>query len=116
MSRSSGHRQSRYPRRKGHHPIVRVAAFADVHGNALALEAVLAEVAAEALDLVVFCGDLTWGPLPRETLALVHPLETPARFVLGNAERALEEDEGERHEWLPSLHSADDRELLRAFE
>jgi Icc-related predicted phosphoesterase len=43
---------------------VRVAALADVHGNAPALEAVLAEVEREAPDLIVFCGDLTWGPLP----------------------------------------------------
>jgi Icc-related predicted phosphoesterase len=40
---------------------VRVAALADIHGNAVALEAVLAEVAEERVDLVVFCGDLTWG-------------------------------------------------------
>jgi Icc-related predicted phosphoesterase len=45
-------------------PFTRVAALADVHGNAPALEAVLAEVEAEAPDLIVFCGDLTWGPLP----------------------------------------------------
>jgi predicted phosphodiesterase len=36
---------------------VRVAALADVHGNAPALAAVLEEVAREAPDLVVFCGD-----------------------------------------------------------
>jgi putative phosphoesterase len=95
---------------------VRVAALADVHGNSVALEAVLADVARETVDLVVFCGDLTWGPLPRETLALVRGLATPARFVRGNAERALEEDEGERAEWLRGLHSASDRELLRGFE
>jgi predicted phosphodiesterase len=60
----------------------RVAALADVHGNAPALEAVLAEVEAEAPDLIVFCGDLTWGPLPEETLELARGLE--ARFVRGN--------------------------------
>jgi predicted phosphodiesterase len=95
---------------------VRIAALADVHGNAPALEAVLGEVAAERVDLVVFCGDLTWGPLPRETLALVRGLETPARFVRGNADRALEEDTGDRAEWLRGLHSDADRELLRGFE
>jgi predicted phosphodiesterase len=46
---------------------VRVAALADVHGNAAALEAVLAELEREQPDLIVSCGDLTWGPLPRET-------------------------------------------------
>ena len=43
--------------------------LSDVHGNAVALAAVLAEL--EPVDLVVFGGDLTWGPLPQETLALV---------------------------------------------
>jgi predicted phosphodiesterase len=95
---------------------MRVAALADVHGNAPALEAVLAAVAAERVDLVVFCGDLTWGPLPRETLALVRALETPLRFVRGNAERALEEDAEERAEWLRARHSEADRELLRGLE
>lgn len=66
---------------------MRVAALADVHGNAPALEAVLAEVEREAPDLIVFCGDLTWGPLPEETIALVQSLN--AQFVRGNAEREL---------------------------
>jgi len=66
---------------------MRVAALADVHGNAPALAAVLAEVEQEAPDLIVYCGDLTWGSLPQETLALVRALETPARFVRGNADR-----------------------------
>ena len=56
---------------------MRVAALADVHGNAPALAAVLEEVEREVPDLVVFCGDLTWGSLPQETLALVRALETP---------------------------------------
>jgi putative phosphoesterase len=70
---------------------MRVAALADVHGNAPALEAVLAEAEAAAPDLYVFCGDLTWGPLPAETLALVEPLRERALFVRGNAERELVE-------------------------
>ena len=47
---------------------MRVAALADVHGNAVALEAVLAELEHERPDLIVSCGDLTWGPLPLETV------------------------------------------------
>ena len=42
----------------------RVAVLADVHGNAVALAAVLAELEREQPDAVVHCGDLTWGPLP----------------------------------------------------
>jgi predicted phosphodiesterase len=66
----------------------RVAVLSDVHGNAVALEAVLAEVAAADVDVVVFGGDLTWGSLPRETVALARALER-ALYVRGNAERAL---------------------------
>ena len=68
---------------------MRVAALADVHGNAPALAAVLEEVERERPDLVVFCGDLTWGSLPQETLALVRAMEIPARFVRGNADRMV---------------------------
>ena len=45
----------------------RVAVLADVHGNAVALAAVLAELEREQPDAIVHCGDLTWGPLPGET-------------------------------------------------
>jgi putative phosphoesterase len=95
----------------------RVAALADVHGNAPALEAVLDEVEQEAPDLVVFCGDLTWGSLPQETLALVRALAIPARFVCGNADRAVgTEMEGLRSPWMSSLHTPKDRVFLAGFE
>jgi predicted phosphodiesterase len=95
----------------------RVAALADVHGNAPALEAVLAEVEAEAPDLVVFCGDLTWGPLPRETLELVRGLG--ARFVRGNAERTLLEGAAEptdRARFLAERHDHQARAFVGGFE
>jgi predicted phosphodiesterase len=70
---------------------MRVAALADVHGNASALEAVLAELESEQPDLIVSCGDLTWGALPRETVALLEPWRDRVRFVRGNSERELVE-------------------------
>jgi predicted phosphodiesterase len=87
---------------------VRVAALADVHGNAPALEAVLAEVDAAGVDLVVFCGDLSWGPLPEETLALVEPLRDRALFVRGNSERELLERTltTPRAAWLHEQHAS----------
>jgi putative phosphoesterase len=95
---------------------MRVAALADVHGNAPALAAVLEEVEREAPDLVVFCGDLTWGSLPLETLALVRALRIPARFVRGNADRAVGSDLQGRGVWMAAAHSADDLAFLRSFE
>ena len=65
---------------------MRIAALYDVHGNLPALEAVLAELERELVDEVVFGGDLTWGPLPRETLELVRSVDN-ASFVRGNADR-----------------------------
>jgi hypothetical protein len=53
-----------------HDRVSRVAVLADVHGNPTALEAVATEVIAAAPDLVVFLGDLTWGPLPEDVWAI----------------------------------------------
>lgn len=75
-------------------PALRAATLAilsDVHGNATALEGVLAEVDSVHPDLIVFGGDLTWGPEPAETLVLVQALEIPTAFVRGNADRAVSE-------------------------
>jgi predicted phosphodiesterase len=95
---------------------VRVAALADVHGNAPALAAVLAEVEREAPDLVVFGGDLTWGSLPQETLALVHALEIPARFVRGNADRMVGVETEGRGPWITQQHTSEDLAFLAGFE
>ena len=95
---------------------MRVAALADVHGNAPALDAVLHEVRAEDVDLVVFCGDLTWGPLPNETLALVRSLELPARFVRGNADRMLGVHLDERGTWLAEQHDEESTRLVNGFD
>lgn len=70
---------------------MRVAALADVHGNAAALEAVLAELEGEQPDLIVSCGDLTWGPLPFETVELLEPWRECLLCVRGNSERELVE-------------------------
>jgi putative phosphoesterase len=87
---------------------VTVAVVSDVHANTVALEAVLSELVPLEPDLVVFGGDLTWGPEPEETLALVAGLEAPTLFVRGNADRMLLEDGEEptaRKPWLLERHS-----------
>jgi predicted phosphodiesterase len=95
---------------------MRVAALPDVHGNAPALAAVLGEVEREAPDLVVFCGDLTWGSLPQETLALVHALDLPARFVRGNADRMVGVETEGRGPWMTEQHTPGDLAFLAGFE
>jgi putative phosphoesterase len=95
----------------------RVAVLSDVHGNASALAAVLADVEREAPDLIVFGGDLTWGPLPEETLDLVRSLGSAARFVRGNADRAVLEGNNatERERWMQERHPAEARAFLERF-
>jgi putative phosphoesterase len=94
----------------------KVAVIADVHGNAPAFAAVLEEIEREQPDLIVSCGDLTWGPLPEETFELARSLN--ARFVRGNADRALLEgvSETEREQWMQAQHTDEMREFLRTFE
>jgi predicted phosphodiesterase len=94
---------------------VRVAALADVHGNAPALAAVLAEVADARVDAIIFCGDLTWGPLPAETLELVRGITMPTHFVRGNADRMLGTDESARGRWLAEQHGPAETAFVNGF-
>ena len=90
--------------------------IADVHGNAPALAAVLQDLERDQPDLIVSCGDLTWGPLPEETYELARGLN--ARFVRGNADRAVLEgaSETEREQWMQAHHTEAMRDFLGAFE
>jgi predicted phosphodiesterase len=69
--------------------ITRVAALYDIHGNAPALEAVLAEVRALGVDRVVVGGDVALGPMPIECLALLRSLDVPVDFLAGNCDTAV---------------------------
>jgi diadenosine tetraphosphatase ApaH/serine/threonine PP2A family protein phosphatase len=82
---------------------MRVAALYDVHGMPWALEAVLAEVDADA---IVFGGDYLYGPYPRETVAAIRGLD--AYVVRGNCEDLAEE-------WESSVLAAGDLEWLQAL-
>lgn len=66
---------------------MRLAVLADIHGNVLALEAVLADLARRGgADLTVDLGDCVSGPLwPRETMDLLDRLKLPT--VCGNHDR-----------------------------
>jgi putative phosphoesterase len=69
---------------------VRIAALYDVHGNLPALDAVLAEVDA---DVIVVGGDTVAGPWPAETLERLRGLDGDVRFIRGNADREVYEEE-----------------------
>lgn len=66
----------------------RLAILSDIHGNLPALEAVLADVARHAVDVVVDLGDIASGPLwPRATVALLARHDFPT--IAGNHERQV---------------------------
>jgi diadenosine tetraphosphatase ApaH/serine/threonine PP2A family protein phosphatase len=67
---------------------MRFAAIADVHGNYLALEAVIADIRAQGIREIVNLGDMASGPLDaRRTMDALMALD--AVHVLGNHDRYL---------------------------
>lgn len=67
---------------------MRIAAIADVHGNLIALEAVLAHMRAAAPDAIVNLGDLVSGPFdPAGSADAQMSLDCPT--LAGNQERQL---------------------------
>src|SRR3954452_15533768 len=67
---------------------MRFAAIADVHGNHLALEAVVADIRAHDISEIVNLGDMASGPLDaRRTMDALMALD--AVHVLGNHDRYL---------------------------
>ena len=67
---------------------MRIAAISDIHGNLPALDAVLADIAASAVDVTVNLGDILSGPLwIEETAARLVALGLPT--IRGNHERQV---------------------------
>ena len=69
---------------------VRLAVISDVHGNLIAVEAVLADIKRRGADYIVNLGDCAASPLwPAETMALLESLALPT--VRGNHDRWVSE-------------------------
>ena len=67
---------------------MKIAVISDVHGNLLALQAVLADIARQGVDQTVNLGDLLSGPLqPFETAELL--MAEALLTIRGNHERQL---------------------------
>jgi diadenosine tetraphosphatase ApaH/serine/threonine PP2A family protein phosphatase len=67
---------------------MRFAAIADIHGNYLALEAVISDIRAQGIEDIVNLGDMASGPLDaRPTMDALMALD--AVHVLGNHDRYL---------------------------
>jgi putative phosphoesterase len=102
---------------------MRIAVLCDIHGNLPALQAVLAEVEHADVDLLVFGGDVAAGPMPVETIEVLAGYSRPARFVRGNADRAMVEAfDGKQKggqaldSWPASMISRAHRDFLSKFE
>jgi diadenosine tetraphosphatase ApaH/serine/threonine PP2A family protein phosphatase len=91
---------------------MRFAAIADVHGNFLALDAVIADIRAQRIDDIVNLGDMASGPLDaRRTLDTLMALD--AVNVRGNHDRYLIDRPPEKMgSWdRPAFEQIDSRHL-----
>ncbi|MCB8944417.1 MAG: metallophosphoesterase family protein [Ardenticatenaceae bacterium] len=99
---------------------MRIALISDVHGNLIALEAVLADIAQAGVDQIIFLGDLvTFGPQPREAVERVQALGCPC--VLGNHDDFVLARERVPHlgwvsEWFAAQLTAVHLNFLRTFQ
>jgi predicted phosphodiesterase len=103
---------------------MRIVIFSDVHGNVVALEAVLAAIRREAApDALFVAGDLVLlGPRPAEALALLRSLAADpsgsaggARFVMGNTDKYLldRDDDVDEVDFARARLSTDDIAFIR---
>jgi predicted phosphodiesterase len=104
---------------------VRIALISDLHGNQLALDAVLADARRAAADRIVCLGDVaTLGPRPREVIRTLRELGCPC--IMGNHDAFLLDPElihayteapvvVESVDWCRGAISADDLEFLSGF-
>ncbi len=107
---------------------MKTALIADVHGNLVALEAVLADIERRGAERLVCLGDVAaTGPQPREVIARLRELECPV--VMGNTDQWLldapggdadDEDEDARRiveidVWVRDQLDARDMAYLRGF-
>lgn len=79
---------------------MRIAVISDVHGNVMALDAVLAELEDHRPEAIVVGGDVVSGPYPVETLERLIALER-AYFVRGNGDREVVEAFDSGHPFDP---------------
>jgi putative phosphoesterase len=103
---------------------VRLGLISDLHGNRLALDAVVAELERAQVDRIVCLGDVAVGPQPAETLAGVR--ELGCDVIMGNWDAAFlgdmpepQDEVGgklvEINQWWAGFLSDSDREFMESF-
>jgi len=106
---------------------MKVAIIADIHGNGVALEAVLKDVEAFIPDKLLCLGDVAaFGPQPKEVLTQLRRLDVPV--VMGNTDAWLlappafpaEQEQAQRNaqqlEWCLTQLDAGDLAYIRGFK
>lgn len=104
---------------------MRLAVISDIHGNALALQAVLGDLAQQSCDQIICLGDaVQGGAQPAETVHLLRELGCPV--VMGNADdwlltgvdtgaEPLSPEQLAVREWSLSQLSDEDRSYIARF-
>ena len=105
---------------------MRIAVISDIHGNCVALDAVLADIRERPVDQMVCLGDaIQGGAQPAETVARLRTLACPV--VMGNADarlltgeetgtKAITERRAAVRAWSLSQLSAEDRDFIKSFQ
>ena len=97
---------------------MRVAVLSDVHGNALALDAVLADIASQSVDATLCLGDHVSGPM--DPVGVVERLKTlSGPIISGNHDRWVveprESGQGKVDRFVASLLGQDEHDWLSAL-
>ena len=104
---------------------MRVALISDIHGNHVALDAVLADIDGAGVDQVICLGDVaTLGPQPKEVVQKVRDLGCPC--ILGNHDAFLldtalvhgytgESDIVRAVDWARSQLTEEDLDFVKTF-
>lgn len=91
---------------------MRLAAISDIHGNAIAFEAVIHDLKQQSPDAVVFLGDLVMrGPQPAECIELLYSLD-PLISIKGNHDHYFSRYRAPS-DWIPK--NAKEEMNLRQF-
>ena len=105
---------------------MRIGLIADIHGNLVALDAVLADLERAHVDRIVCLGDVAWGPQPRQAVERLRALRFPT--IMGNADDELYDIPAETPDdddarvtldidrWCVAQLSPDDLNYLRSFQ
>jgi putative phosphoesterase len=106
---------------------MRLAIISDIHGNLVALEAVLADIERQHCDQIICLGDVVEdGPHPRECLHRIHALG--CETVMGNTDERMLKFHGQtpdssvesvsyqRNFWSANQLDHDDCELIKSFK